>query len=422
MKRAIAWLVAAAFGIGLSAPAVLMATAAPAAAADAGTEAQFLSLTNADRAANGLAPLVLDARLTPIARGWSDQLMAAGALSHNPGLANALPSDWLTYGENVGMGQNPAGLETAFMNSPAHRANIMGDYRSVGIGVDIRSDGTMFVTLDFLKSSSAAVASAPACTSSNPPAAPSPNGARGYYVLGNDGGIFSYNAPFRGSVPGTGSTEPAALMAVTPSQGGYWVLGRHGGVFGFGDARFLGSVPGASTIDLKPTRSGNGYWILGQDGSVWSFGDARNMGSLPAAGVHTTAVKLVPTPSGNGYWILGVDGGIFSFGDAAFHGSLPGLHIANTSVSMAATPSGNGYWVLGADGGIFSFGDAAFHGSVPGIGCTTAQGVQLVSSATGAGYYILASDGRVFAFGDAPSYGQPSALHVNTLDLAVLHN
>ena len=421
MKRLLCSFVAGLCGIVLVAPAVLGATATPAAAADPTAEAQMLSLTNADRAANGLAPLVLDAGLTTIARSWTDQLMATGTLSHDLNLPNLLPAGWLTYGENVGMGSSPSALETAFMNSPAHRANIMGDYREVGIGVDVRSDGTMFVTLDFLKPSTATAAAAPACTSTNPPAAPSAAGASGYYVLGNDGGIFSYNAPFRGSVPGLGVSEPAALMAVTPSQGGYWVLGRNGGVYGFGDAHVLGSVPGAATVDLKPTRTGNGYWILGRDGSVWNFGDAPNLGSLPAAGVHTTAVKLVPTPSGNGYWILGIDGGIFSFGDAAFHGSLPGLHIANTSVSMAATPTGRGYWVLGADGGIFSFGDAAFHGSVPGIGCTTAQGVQLVSTATGAGYYILAGDGRVFPFGDAPSYGQPAALHVTTLDLAVLH-
>jgi hypothetical protein len=419
MKRLLSSLVAALCGIALAAPALLASSVTPAAAANAGAEAQMLALTNADRAANGLAPLVMDPSLTTIARSWSDHLMATGTLSHNLSLSTMLPADWLTYGENVGMGSSPATLETAFMNSPAHRANILGDYRQVGIGVDVRSDGTMFVTLDFMKTSGAVQAAA--CTSSNPPAAPSTTAARGYYVLGNDGGIFSYNAPFRGSVPGVGATEAAALMAITPSQGGYWVLGRHGGVYSFGDAHYFGSVPGAATIDLKPTRTGNGYWILGQDGTVWNFGDARNLGSLPGVGVHTVAVKLVPTPSGNGYWILGQDGGIFSFGDAAFHGSLPGLHIANTSISMASTPSGRGYWVLGQDGGIFSFGDAAFHGSIPGIGCTSAQGVQLVSTVTGAGYYILSSDGRVFPFGDAPSYGQPASLNVSTLDLAVLH-
>ncbi|GAC1538460.1 MAG: hypothetical protein NVS3B12_23590 [Acidimicrobiales bacterium] len=118
----------------------------------------------------------------------------------------------MTNGDRAANGLPPLVMD-AGLNSPAHRANILGDYRSVGIGVDVRSDGTMFVTLDFLKTSAAVVAVAPACTSSNPPAVPSPNRASGYYVLGNDGGIFSYNAPFRGSVPGTGSTEPAALAA-----------------------------------------------------------------------------------------------------------------------------------------------------------------------------------------------------------------
>ena len=86
---------------------------------------------------------------------------------------------------------------------------------------------------------------------------------------------------------------------------------------------------------------------------------------------------------------------------------------------MAATADSGGYWVVGGDGGIFSFGDAAFHGSVPGIGCTSAQGVQIVATGDGGGYYILASDGRVFAFGDAPTLGDPSGFHITARDLAV---
>jgi len=423
MRRTISWLVALAISLTVAAPALTALGSAPA-GADPTLDGQFLSLLNADRAGAGLGALSVDSAITSVAQSWTDNLLQQGSLSHNPNLSGQLPSDWIGYGENVGMGQSPASLEAAFMASPEHRANILGNYSLVGIGTDERSDGTIFVTVDFmLPGGSAAAAS---CQDIDPVDTPSSSAASGYYILGSDGGIFSYgSAPFRGSLPGLGIHAHAVLMALTPDQGGYWVLGSDGGVFTFGDARFFGSVPGTGShtvgVDLKPTPDGGGYWILGSDGSVFAFGDAGNFGSLPSVGVHDTAVKLVPTATGQGYWILGSDGGVFAFGDARSFGSLPGIGVHDAAVSMAPTSTGQGYWILGADGGIFSFGDAVFHGSVPGLGCQTAQGVQLVATATGGGYYILSSDGRVFGFGDAPEYGEPYALHVATLDLAVLH-
>jgi hypothetical protein len=255
---------------------------------------------------------------------------------------------------------------------------------------------------------------------------PSGNGARGYWVLGADGGVFSYGtAKFQGSLPGLGIRNRAVTMAATPSGNGYWLLGGDGGIFSFGDAGFFGSVPGlrlpgnVTAIDLQPTPSGNGYWILGADGGIFSFGDAAFAGSVPGLGIRNRAVKIAPTTTGNGYWILGEDGGVFSFGDARFFGSLPGIKVRNRSIALAPTPSGNGYWLLGADGGIFAFGDATFHGSVPGLGVRE-TGVQMRPTLTGAGYYVLSQRGEVFAFGDAPSLGSPAALGIRGQDLAVI--
>jgi Cysteine-rich secretory protein family len=394
-----------------------------ASAANPSMENQFVSRMNADRAQQGLAPLTVDPQLTAAARSWSDAIEGNGSLSHNPNIQKELPAGWTRWGENVGAGPSVSSLDAAFMASPEHRANILGAFTLVGVGVDVTEAGTIWVTVDFVALAPGAVSVS--CTDTNQANNPSPAAASGYYVLGADGGVFSYgSAVFHGSVPGLGVRARTILMAVTPDHGGYWVLGGDGGVFTFGDARFFGSVPGTGSritaVDLKPSPSGQGYWVLGADGSVFAFGDAPALGSLPQAGVHGTAVKLVPTPTGQGYWILGADGGIFSFGDAAFHGSLPGAGVADQSVSMASTATGDGYWVLGADGGIFSFGDAVFHGSVPGIGCQNATGVQLAATTTGLGYYVLASDGSVFPFGDAPDYGDPSLLGVSAVDLGVV--
>jgi hypothetical protein len=399
----------------------------PAAAINPSDEARFLDLVNQERAARGLVALVPHAELTDVARAWTDKMVGDGTISHNPNLAAQAPSGWQRLGENVGMGGNVQTLHEAFMNSPGHRANVLGDFNQAGIGVTYAPNGTLFVTVNFMKVASAQVLTATSCgPATNPAGSPSAKAAAGYYVLGDDGGIFAYGgAAFRGSVPSLGLRADAILVSVTPSQQGYYVLGADGGIFSFGDARFFGSLPGVGVrtraIDLKPTPSGNGYWVLGADGGLFSFGDATFFGSLPGVGVRNQAIKLVPTPSGKGYWIVGADGGIFSFGDARFHGSLPGIGVANRSISMAATPSGNGYWVLGADGGIFSFGDARFFGSVPGTGgCGSVTGVQIVRTRTGAGYYVLSDRGAVYAFGDAPMYGAPAGLGVTTRDLAVV--
>jgi hypothetical protein len=267
----------------------------------------------------------------------------------------------------------------------------------------------------------------------NPKAKPSAAAGAGYYVLGSDGGIFSFGqAPFLGSVPGLGlPTKVTGLrLAVTRTGLGYHILGADGGIFTFGDAPFLGSVPGlglpvkVQALDLQPTPSGKGYWILGADGGVFTFGDAPFLGSVPGLGIQgAKALRLIPTPTGKGYWVLGVDGGVFSFGDATFAGSVPGTGVAPPVVGLAADPPGRGYWVLAEDGGVYSFG-VPFQGSVPGAGlCTWPKGVQLAPTATGNGYWVVGDEGSVFSFGDAGRFGDvPSAgaKGVRAVDLAAV--
>ena len=386
-----------------------LAFAGPAAAADAAAEQRFIDLINAERTARGLVPMVLRPEVTPVARTWTAAMIATGVLSHNPLMAEQMPSDWVRVGENVGVGGGVDALHAAFMNSPSHRANVLGDFNQVGVGVDRDLTGRMWATVNFLKAGvqaaaptaapapTAGAATAPAAVGSgtsapgacrpnaNPPAL-APTGATGYYVLGADGAIFNYgNAPYKGSVPDHGLRISAVLMTLTPSYDGYWIAGSDGGIFSFGDAQFHGSVPGLRL------------------------------------GAAVSAIDLKPTKSGNGYWILGADGGIFSFGDAQFHGSLPGVGVRNRAVRLIPTATGNGYWILGADGGIFSFGDAGYFGSVPGLGlCEALNGVQLSTSVGGNGYYVVSDRGRVFAFGDAPFLGEPAAAGAITRDIAAV--
>ena len=120
-------------------------------------EAAFTEAINASRAEEGLEPLVPNLELQGIARTWSVAMDAADLLSHNPSYAEEYGGHWRTMGENVGRSTYPGAsaarfvevLHQAFMDSPGHRANILGDYNQVGVGVLV-DRSTMWVTVNFL--------------------------------------------------------------------------------------------------------------------------------------------------------------------------------------------------------------------------------------------------------------------------------
>ena len=248
----------------------------------------------------------------------------------------------------------------------------------------------------------------------------------GYWMVGKDGGVFAFgNAGFVGSLPGIG-VHVSNIVGVVPTstKKGYWMVGSDGGVFAFGDAGFVGSLPGigvhvSNVVGVVPTATGKGYWMVGSDGGVFAFGDAGFVGSLPGLGVHVNdIVGVVPTATGKGYWMVGKDGGVFAFGDAGFVGSLPGInvHVSNI-VGVVSTSTGKGYWMVGSDGGVFAFGDAGFVGSLPGIGVHVNNVVGVVGTPTAKGYWMVGSDGGVFAFGDAGFVGSLPGIGVHVNDI-----
>jgi hypothetical protein len=49
-------------------------------------------------------------------------------------------------------------------------------------------------------------------------------------------------------------------------------------------------------VSIVPTADGGGYWLIGSDGGVFAFGDASFIGSLPGLGVKVSnVVGAVPT-------------------------------------------------------------------------------------------------------------------------------
>ncbi|HLN17201.1 MAG TPA: hypothetical protein VK277_10695 [Acidimicrobiales bacterium] len=247
----------------------------------------------------------------------------------------------------------------------------------------------------------------------------------GYYMVGNDGGVFNFgNLPFCGSTGAIALNQPIVGIAVTHDAGGYWLVARDGGVFAFDDASEYGSLPGdnvavTNVVGIVPTADGKGYWMIGNDGGAFAFGDAGFVGSLPALGIHVNnIVGIVPTADGRGYWMVGNDGGVFAFGDAGFVGSLPalGIHV-NNIVGIVPTADGKGYWMVGNDGGVFAFGDAGYVGSLPAMGVHVNNVVGITPSPSGRGYLMVGDDGGLFAFGDAQFYGSLPAMGVHVSNI-----
>jgi hypothetical protein len=154
-RRTTGWLLSAA----LLATTLVGLTPAPASASGPNTSS-ILSAVNSARANAGRRPLSLQSDLSAVAYRWSQHMASTGTLAHNPSLTRQV-SHWRWVGENVGYGPSWSAVEVAFMNSPAHRSNILDrDYSQIGIGVVVRN-GRVWITQVFRSPSGSVSASNP---------------------------------------------------------------------------------------------------------------------------------------------------------------------------------------------------------------------------------------------------------------------
>ena len=145
------------------------------AAASPSEESEFVSLINQSRGAAGLGSLSVHNDLVLGARNHTAEMIAAGTIFHSTSSQlSSVTSGWSVLGENVGKGPNPSVLHRAFMESPSHKANVLGDYDRVGVGVGVDADGKLYVTVIFMKSANAPATTtttiAPATTTTTTPA------------------------------------------------------------------------------------------------------------------------------------------------------------------------------------------------------------------------------------------------------------
>ena len=122
--------------------------------------ASFLQAVNQTRAQHGLRPLRLDVRLIRAARAHSNQMLRTNVFSHGDfhGRMVAFHVVGPQAGENLAWGNGrfaaPATVMHEWLNSPAHRANLLRPgWTRIGIGLArgtfLGNGGSTVVTADF---------------------------------------------------------------------------------------------------------------------------------------------------------------------------------------------------------------------------------------------------------------------------------
>ncbi|MCL4488557.1 MAG: CAP domain-containing protein [Chloroflexi bacterium] len=140
---------------------ILLASFTTAAASSPDQAADLLARINHERTTRGLAPYMLNSKLSAAAQGQATDMAARGKFSHT-GSDGSTPAQrvarkgygkysWgLRVGENWAWYREPASAMNMWMNSAPHRENILHPlYREIGIGVAAAPMGGFVYVADF---------------------------------------------------------------------------------------------------------------------------------------------------------------------------------------------------------------------------------------------------------------------------------
>jgi uncharacterized protein YkwD len=122
----------------------VMVSAVPPARAKTDAKQEIHAMINEARAESGLARLNQSDQLSRIARRHSKEMASYGGLFHSSCLTCQIEGGRI-LGENVGFGADAQVVQEAMMESPPHRAIILGRWRRVGVGI-VRQGGLTWVT------------------------------------------------------------------------------------------------------------------------------------------------------------------------------------------------------------------------------------------------------------------------------------
>ena len=108
---------------------------------------------NAARASRALPPLMDDDNLTRVALAWAGSMAESGVMDHGDfagRMASVVPNT--AAAENIAEGQPDAtSVVAAWMDDPPHRANILGEYTRLGVGLARDPGATTYWCVDFAR-------------------------------------------------------------------------------------------------------------------------------------------------------------------------------------------------------------------------------------------------------------------------------
>jgi len=296
----------------------------------------------------------------------------------------------------------------------AHHLRLIGV--AIGLGV-LLSTGLSAVT------GTAAVLPAPRASSPQ---------SHGYWLVGSDGGVFSFgSAQFYGSPASHRLQRPIVGIAATIDNGGYWLTASDGGVFAYGDTGFYGSVPGlgihpfgsglpdslnAPIVGMVASNDDGGYLVVASDGGVFAFGDARFEGScFSVGGCSGAVVAIVSDTTGNGYWLMTQTGHVYAFGDAPYLGAPGPQDVPVTSATSAPVGAPGSYYMLFSNGSVYGNAGVCCAADYPS-GASPATAI--FTESNGGFFWVATADGSVVAMANAPYDGSMAGTNLNGLIVA----
>jgi hypothetical protein len=186
------------------------------------------TLINQDRASASLAALTWSSCLSAVAIQNVQRMVAQGYISHTngPTLDLACGAGAMQAGENVGYwsgGIDDATMNTMYMNSPGHRANILGPYQYVATAWAVAPNGYGYNAEEFLEASAALV---PAGLQPLPPTrildTRTGNGAPAAPL--GPGSTLTVQVSGRGGIPATNVAAVVLNVTVTNTTGNSWLI------------------------------------------------------------------------------------------------------------------------------------------------------------------------------------------------------
>ena len=330
---------------------VFIVPALPAAALTPTGSSTQQTLINQDRAGQGLAPLAWSPCLAAIAEQNAQRMVRQGYISHTNGpeldLACGIGAT-RSAGENVAYlssGIDDATANTMFMNSPGHRANIMGAYGWVGTAWAVAPNGYGYVAVEFLGASAAVL------PDGFHPLTPTRildtrTGAGGVPIAPvGGGGILNVQVAGRGGVPATGVSAVVLNVTVTNTTASSFLT-----VYPTEDPRpnasnlnWVGgqTVPNLIEVALADSGQLSAYNLMGTTDVIFDVaGYVATTTAVPGpAGLYTPLVpaRLLDTRDGTGGRLGPLGVGTTINLQVAGRGGVPATGVSAVVLNLTAT-------------------------------------------------------------------------------------